>query len=191
MCCLKIRHIIDQVRDREIPQESLCDLKEHLDACPDCKEYLEESVLLNNLLVACTAVAPEEDEIFLRLEEQLESTSFKLTLWESISASPFTRPAMIAGLALIAVVVGVVSIYIHYSNDNPSFSDRKLEASMKHVPEGAVLMRTSDGREIIFLDPALEADGTADKIMKEMKEAMKQGNEPTLNSDKFEHASYK
>lgn len=177
MGCNEVRNIIDQIMNREIPEDALSDVIDHINSCESCKEYLESAKAVGLLLKRCNSVEPLHGDPFERFNRQLEETEIRVPMWKMVLVHPFTKPAIVAGLIMLAVVVGGFSVYNTNVNAAPSFADKKIDASLIKMPDGAVLMKTSDGREIIFLDPVLEAEGKVDDILRELQEAMKSNPE--------------
>jgi hypothetical protein len=172
MGCNEVRNIIDQITNREIPENALCDAMDHINSCESCSEYLKSARAVGLLLKSCDTVEPLHNDPFERFNRQLEEKEIRVPLWKMVLAHPFTRPAIVVGLILVAVVAGGFSAYNANVNATPSLADQKIDATLIKMPDGAVLMKTSDGREIIFLDPVLEAEGKVDDVLRELREAM-------------------
>jgi hypothetical protein len=179
MGCIEVRNIIDQITNREIPENALCDVMDHIESCESCNEYLKTTKTVELLLKSCNVVVPLHGDPFERFNRQLDEIVVRVPLWRLVLNHPFTKPAIVAGLVLVAVVVGGFSAYNANINASPSVADKKIDATLIKMPDGAVLMKTSDGREIIFLDPVLEAEGKVDDVLRELQEAMKTNPEDT------------
>jgi hypothetical protein len=197
MGCSEVKRIIDQVRNREIPQSALDGIQKHIEECKGCREYFHQEMALCNLLQNChtnsdeTSANQSMDDFFQRMESEfddLDAKQLKPVWWELMIYHPYSRPATVGVCTLIVFLLGAFAIN-HYSfGEKITFGEKKLEASMERLPDGAILMRTSDGEEIIFLDPALEADGTLDDAIKELEEAM--GSDSFNKSEEFAFVSY-
>ncbi|MCD6216474.1 hypothetical protein J7L05_01295 [bacterium] len=197
MGCSEVKSIIDQVRDREIPESALDGIQKHIEECKDCHEYFEQEMSLGNLLENCrtnsdeTSSVQNTDDFFQRMESEFDNLDEKKlnpAWWELMIYHPYSRPATVGICTLIVFLLGAFAIN-HYSfGEKITFGEKKLEASMERLPDGAILMRTSEGEEIIFLDPALEADGTLDDAIKELEEAM--GSNSFNKSEEFSFVSY-
>ena len=184
MGCSEVKRIIDQVRDRELPESVLVDVQEHIEECNNCREYFHQEMLLCNLIHNCHTDGDETsanqcmDDFFERMAiefDDLDEKDLKPVWWELALYHPYSRPATIGVCTLIVLFLGVLAIN-HYSfGEKITFGEKKLEASMERLPDGAILMRTSEGEEIIIIDPALEADGTMDDAIKELEEVMSSG----------------
>jgi hypothetical protein len=171
MLCDEVRHIIDQVFDRELPREVLDSLSDHLENCKSCREYLDENLKLHG---AINLFTPEEinSEFYAELGDELKNCKVEISLWENVVSNPHTRILVtVAAIFIIAIISGF-AIYHHGLFPGTSFSDKKFEAMMKKLPEGAVLMRGTNGEETIFLDPAIDADRTDEALMREYNAAM-------------------
>ena len=172
MQCNEVKHIIDQVFDRELPSEALNDLSQHLDSCSSCKQYLDESTKLHSAIESCKTGELDE-EFYVRLGNEAKDYDVRIPIWENFVYNPRTRMLVTIAAVFIIAVVGGFAIYHYGLLDGKSFSDKKLEAMMKKLPEGAVLMRNSNGEEVIFLDPALEKDNKDDELIRELNEVMR------------------
>ena len=178
MQCDEVKHIINQVLDRELPSEVLNDLSTHLDNCPSCKKHLEENLSLHNAIVSCKAEELDE-EYYAELGDELQNCDIRISPWEMVLYNPRARMLVAVAAILVIALVSGFAIYHYGLLDGKSFSDKKFEAMMKKLPEGAVLMRNSSGEEVIFLDPALEADKTDDDLIRELNDAMRQDTTPS------------
>ncbi len=197
MGCSEVKRIIDQVRNREIPQSALDGIHKHIEECNDCHEYFHQEMSLCNLLENCRTNDDETsanqcmDDFFQRMEnkfDDLDEKKLKPVWWELMIYHPYSRPATVGVCTLIVLLLGVLAINHYTFGEKFTFGEKKLEASMKRLPDGAILMRTSDGEEIILIDPALEADGTLDDAIKELEEAM--GSDSFNKSEEFSFVSY-
>ena len=182
MGCKEVRQIIDQVRNREIPENALNDVCIHLNVCDKCREYLEESRAFADLMQSfhpCVSDDPDEGkcccEFFSSMEHKLDEADngkLKLTFWESVVNHPYSRHAAIAVCSFVVLALGAFTVY-HYTFINKiGINEQKMEASIERLPDGAILVKMPDGREIIYIEPALEAQGNVDKALKELEEAM-------------------
>ena len=197
MGCSEVKRIIDQVRNREIPQSALDDIQKHIEKCSDCREYYHQEMALFNLLDNCRDNGNETPDcqnmcdFFLRMENEfddLDEKKLKPVWWELMIYHPYARPAAVGLCSLIVLMLGVLAISHYSAGEKITFGEKKLEASMERLPDGAILMRTSEGEEIIFLDPALEADGTIDDAIRELEEVMASGE--FNKSEEFSFVSY-
>lgn len=187
MGCSEVKCIIDQVRNREIPQSALDGVQDHIENCSDCCEYYHQEMALFNLLENCrdnsgeTSDCNNMDDFFLRMESEFDNLDngdkrLKSVWWEVIVYHPYSRPAAFGLCSLIVLMLGVMSISHYTTGEKFTFGEKKLEASIERLPDGAILMRTSGGEEIIIIDPALEANGTMDEAIKELEEAIGDGS---------------
>ena len=185
MHCNEIRHIIDQVTNREIPENALCDIMDHIESCDACSEYLESSNAVSSMLRCCSMLEPLEDDPFTRFDRQLDEKGIRISIWEIVISHPFAKPALVAGLVMVALLIGGFATINASMNTTPTVADQKVDTSLIRMPNGAILMKTSDGREIIFLDSVLEADGKLDDVIRELKEVMESDSSTTVEEFHF------
>ena len=172
--------------NREIPQEALDDLSEHIEKCGDCRNYLDENLNLRGI-ISLYGTKESNEEFFARIEDELNEKDIRVPFWETIICSPHFRTIGAVAAVFVFAFVSAIAIYAFSMDSSKSLSDKKFEAMMKKMPEGAVMMRTPDGEEVIFLDPALDADQSGDDVMRELKEVLKK--EPNQPNEDFEFAS--
>ena len=184
MGCSEVKRIIDQVRNREIPQSVLDDVQKHIEDCKGCREYYHQEMALFHLLENCRDEVDETpdcqnmDDFFQRMElefDDLDDKDLNPVWWEVVVYHPYSKPVAVGLCSLIVLMLGVLSITNFSTSEKITFGERKLEASMERLPDGAILMRTSNGEEIVIIDPALEANGTMDDAIKELEAAMGDG----------------
>lgn len=197
MACCDIKRIIDQVRDREIPASALDGIQDHVDKCDSCRTYLDDSIELGKLMQSCGCndfgccdQDTQSDEFFSRLElelHQCDESKLKPTVWEMVFYHPYSRPVAVGALTMLLLVTGTILGNNLGLFDRQSPGEKQLEASMQNLPEGAILMKTSTGEEFVFIDPALLTDGTYEKALKELEEAL--SNKSLIPSEDFHLAS--
>jgi len=172
--------------NREIPQEALDDLSEHIENCGDCRNYLDENLKLRGI-ISLYGKNESNEEFFVRIEDELNEKDIRVPFWETIICSAHFRTIGAVAAVFVFAFVSAIAIYAFSMDSSKSLSDKKFEAMMKKMPEGAVMMRTPDGEEVIFLDPALDADQSGDDVMRELKEVLKK--EPNQPNEDLEFAS--
>ena len=182
MGCCEIKRIIDQFGNREVPVSALNDIRDHLESCSCCQTYLDDSNELSRMMQSCGCVDNEcsdqdasSDKFFLRIEremDQCDEDKLKPTVLEMVVYHPYARPISAGALVLLVLLLGVFAGNNIGLFDKQSPGEKALEASMRNLPEGAILMKTSTGEEYVFIDPALYADGTYEKALKELEEAL-------------------
>jgi predicted transcriptional regulator len=188
MNCNIVKHIIDQIRNRELPESALCDITWHLEKCECCRKYFEEGALLSELVLKCDNVKNDADDVFSRLEEKLEKEEFKKSLIQYISETPFIKAAAVITLVIILLSAGFLAHYLYSISNQNSMSEKKINASLRRIPDNGILVKSSEGHETIYTEPAVMDDATAEKMIQELEEIM--NSDKSITEEEYHVVSY-
>ena len=144
MACNKIENI-DAYFDKELNQEEHDNITEHLKACKECQEYLNDIRTLSSKLKSMQEIAPQKsfiDSIMENIESQAKPKfsdilNYLKILFKTIFASP----------VVYACLLIAISIYI--LNDlNPS--EAKTIAIINNMKELKMAPDTKDKRPYYY-----------------------------------------
>ena len=108
MKCSQVRQMISRYVDQDLDEHEETSLKLHADACPACKEALEQQMIIHGLFASVGSFeAPYgfATSVIARIDEELRRASF----WHFFTLQPVYLRAVEVAFALVIIVVGMVS----------------------------------------------------------------------------------